>query len=138
MVLKSLLPLFAWAAFIMVLMVIPGNSFPEKSWVTIPHADKIVHFVLFFILGVLYYPVIANKVTQASFPKKLFWISFSLGIFYAICTETIQWAIVSSRKGSLWDLLADILGLITGLGLAIWFARRQNCRLCRLFEFLRE
>jgi len=135
---KPLLPAVIWAFFILVLMVMPGNNLPEKSWLAFAHLDKLVHFLLFLILGVLLLPGIYKRGLSSYSPQHAFKLAVVTGLSYAMLTEAIQWLFLSNREGSIWDVAADMAGLLTGLGLAIWLSRRQNCRLCRLFGFVRE
>ncbi len=41
-----------WALVIFVLCSVPGDSLPQTSMIQIPHFDKMVHFGLFFIMGI--------------------------------------------------------------------------------------
>ena len=69
--------------------------------------DKIAHFFIYFILGVL---IILNFEL-----KKKYYIA---GLFYGILMETLQYPI-SFRTFELVDLLANIVGLSCSYGLAL-------------------
>lgn len=131
---KSLLPSIVWAIAILVLIMVPGSSFGDTSWLKFPHFDKLVHFVLFFVFGGLLF---FGLVCQKSINDKgwALWVYFSIiGVGYAILTEYIQWAFINSRKGSLWDALANILGLYVGVWLANRIIKKQKNLFCRFFQ----
>ena len=89
-----------WMAVIFILSSIPGSLLE----LPFPGFDKIVHFIEYFILGFLWSRVLGNKVA----------LVIILGVFYGLFDEVYQ-IYVPFREFSLFDLLSDSLGVITGV-----------------------
>lgn len=89
-----------------------------KLWIsTIPHFDKIAHFILFGIWAFLLTPHLLSK-SQTGY-SKAFVIGIILGIILALGTELIQ-AFIGYRSAELMDLIADLLGLGLGTSIFAW------------------
>lgn len=82
------------------------------------HADKIAHFVIFFLLTAL---------TWKAF-KLRFWIALLLLGSYGLSIELIQHHL-TVRNGDVWDFLVDLAG-IAGFYLArkLWHVWRPRSR----------
>jgi VanZ family protein len=73
--------------------------------------DKVVHFIMFFILGMLMETIktrVLNLVTRFGLPL--------LGMVYGGLIELVQHYLINGRHGDLIDWTADIMGLIIGIG----------------------
>ncbi|QCH23037.1 VanZ family protein [Mycobacteroides salmoniphilum] len=104
----TLLGAFAVACL---LLFTPGGAVPSGP----PGADKVAHVLIFAMLAVSSrFARIGEKITLA-------WV-----LAFAACSEVIQALWVPHRDGSLLDLLADAVGLLTGLWL--WQKTRGQCR----------
>lgn len=99
-------PAFLWAIFIFVLSVIQVPQ-PKRDLV-IPHLDKIVHFVLYFILMIL----ALKGNTNANL--KLGLLTFSV-IIYGVFIELVQHYFVINRFFDFWDIAANTAGTLLGL-----------------------
>ncbi|MGH3722559.1 MAG: VanZ family protein [Mycobacterium sp.] len=103
---QSWFPCFRWLtllcafALACVLLFSPGGTVPSGP----PGADKVVHFLIFAMLAV---SSCSARIGEAS---TLAWV-----LTFAACSEVIQALWVPHRDGSLLDLLADTVGLLTGL-----------------------
>lgn len=103
------LPLILWTVIMMILSTIPGSGIPEISLI---QWDKIAHFTEFvvfsFLLGrFLYFRKNVNL-------KKSLILIVLIAISYSILDELHQ-LFVPFRDCSAKDLLADILGVFTGM-----------------------
>ncbi len=89
--------------------------------------DKVAHFCLFAVTGFL---GVLGTNSQSQFKSRLLFATvFSL--FLAVSSEFAQSLV--SRDTSLYDLLADVVGLGAGLALyAFLYSRYRRCVLCRL------
>ena len=75
----------------------------EKNTDSIPHLDKLAHFIIFFsLLFLLLKAGLANN------------LATSICLIYAVISETIQHFLIY-RESSLGDLCFDILGIIFAL-----------------------
>lgn len=88
------------------------QSPPNPEAFRFPHADKIVHFGLFFVL--------AASLHIAFRPKP--WIAWTLLLFYGIAIELIQ-HYVPGRGADVWDVVADMAGVAAFYGLRAGFGR---------------
>lgn len=80
-----------------------------------PHFDKFVHLFLFLVQTWLLAKV---WLQQGRCPPYLFLVMF--GLFYAISSELVQHFWTLTRQGDIWDIVADMFGVIIGLQLASW------------------
>ncbi len=81
----------------------------------IPHADKLVHFIFYFVL--VYFGVLAVKETYREDFKlrKALVYTVLFAFFYGIIIELIQYGFTENRQGDLWDVLANTIGAIVGM-----------------------
>lgn len=112
-----------WTAAIFLACWFPSDrlSIKESSshTIMIPHADKIVHFSLFTIFSILW-------VRLGSDRHSLIMIVLS-GVVIATLSEVGQAHPWVNRDPDLFDVIADFLGLLTGV--AIGLMRSPYCRL---------
>lgn len=93
---------FLACAVLFYLCLVPNPPSPELS-----HFDKVEHFAAYLVLGLWFGGLLAPR----------YWtVFFGLAVFGAVI-EFVQ-AATSYRSGDAWDLLADALGIVTGIGLA--------------------
>ena len=122
---KPLLPGIAWSVIIALLTLIPGNYIPRVltfiDWLS---PDKIVHLVLFSTFSLLYIEGFRRQAISSFLRKTAVMTSLLLGMIFAIFTEVMQKFVIPGRNGNLFDLLADMLGLL--LGYAIWRMISRN------------
>jgi VanZ family protein len=106
---------FVWVLIIAVLCIIPQEDLPKAGG--IPHFDKLVHFVLYFILAVL-----SLFVFHASKPSAKIFLLLSIFIF-SLFIEVMQGILPFGRSFSGTDLLANLSGILAGL---LLFQRKIN------------
>ncbi|MUM16328.1 VanZ family protein [Mycobacterium sp. CBMA271] len=82
------------------LLFTPGSAVPSGP----PGADKVVHVLIFAMLAV------SSRHARIGEKPTLAWV-----LAFGACSEVIQALWVPRRDGSVWDLLADAVGLLTGL-----------------------
>lgn len=88
--------------FVVVLCVVSFMFFwhsPPTSPVTVQHLDKVVHFILFFVLA-------ASMHYAFRFP---YWLSMVILTGYGISIEFIQ-HYIPGRGADVWDVVADVAG----------------------------
>ena len=105
---------------IFILSSIPGDQFPEIQFKL---ADKIVHFFIFGILGLLLARSINNTVNPFWNDRYILW-SVLIGIVYGLVDEWHQ-MYIPGRYTSLSDWIADFLGVVCFVALYFyWIGRR--------------
>ena len=98
------LPPLLFCVFIYCISSMPSVSIGPS----LPHIDKVYHFILYFILALLLYRALSH--TLAPVNKKYgLWMALILTILYG-CSDEIHQYFVPLRKADLWDLLFDAIG----------------------------
>jgi len=101
--------IFIWSLVIAYLCFAPSDDF-KKVNISIPHFDKVVHFGMFFILGI--FITVIKHIKSSRFNS--LWLPV-LAIIYGGAIELIQLQYIYKRNGDLVDWLADIIGLFIGI-----------------------
>lgn len=112
--LKFSLPLASWALIILILCCMPGNKFPHLKYAFPIPIDKMVHFILFFVLGFLLLRALNGLDVYTSFSRAgIFTILYCLA--YGILIEILQGLVFTSRSAEIMDALADLTGAFGGV-----------------------
>ncbi|MCY1636244.1 VanZ family protein [Marinifilum sp. D737] len=118
-----------WAIIIFILCSIPGNDLPKTSAIHIPHFDKLVHFGMFFIMGIF---LMAELSFQTKLKKsQILLITIILVAVYGGTIEYLQQNYFTNRSGDYIDLAADILGGIMAILLYPWIKKQKDLLLNR-------
>lgn len=104
-----------WAAIIAIGLFTPGDKFPENKLLQFENFDKILHLLIFGFFQFLI--LLEMHLSQVEFTRKRIYLSLIISIGYAALTELVQYILISKRKGSLFDLFADLTGIMLALGL---------------------
>ena len=86
----------------------PGDSLPQTPMVEIPHFDKMVHFGLFFIMGIFLVSELKYQTKLGTFQVAA--VVFSVVAVYGGTIEILQEHFFINRSGDFWDLCADVAG----------------------------
>jgi VanZ family protein len=118
-----------WALIVFILCSLPGDNLPKTSAVHIPHFDKIVHFGMFFIMGIF-------LMAELSFQTKLkrsqiVLITVLLIAMYGGAIEYLQQHYFTNRSGDYVDLAADVFGGIAAIILYPWLKKQKDLLLNR-------
>jgi VanZ family protein len=117
--------LFAWLATLVVLVLClfpkSGMQGVETSRIRIPHADKVVHFGMFAMFGLLW-----TRAGRARAPVAI--RVFAAVVALAVGTELAQGLHFISRDPDVLDALADAVGGAFGIGVALLWAARSSAR----------
>lgn len=118
-----------WAIVIFILCSVPGNSLPQSSMIEIPYFDKMVHFGLFFIMGIF---LIAELRYQTKLSRiSIAFITFALITIYGGVIEVLQENYFTNRSGDFWDLCADVAGGITSVFMFSFLKKQKDLLLNR-------
>ncbi len=115
------LPALFWGGVIFVVISLPRSSIPEAAWMDYPRADKVIHFLLFAVLGAL----LLVGFTRPGRPgkKRGILLSLAAGCSYGALTELFQFCCLASRHGNMPDVLANCFGTVFGvLMMALFFS----------------
>ncbi len=118
--LRSFFPAVLWFLFVLVLLCIPGKEIPE-SRITLPDADKLVHFFLFGIMAYLFCRPFLLSGSWSHSRKKGVYLFIMLAVsFWGLATEFIQKYWIPNRDFELLDWLADSLGAVAAFFFIVW------------------
>lgn len=98
------------AILIVLLSLLPGSSFPEADIFSIRFLDKIIHFGMYMLFGL----VILLESRCHSGCLRIHLGLMVLVLLASAVIELMQATIVASRSAEWLDLLANLSGLITG------------------------
>lgn len=87
---------------ILIAVLLPGSAVPDVGSFGL---DKIIHFLLFFVWAVA---------LRFDFPSLKKILGFIIGIVFSCLTEVFQ-LFTEDRSFDFFDMLADAVGLATGL-----------------------
>lgn len=112
----------AWLTACCLAMLTPGTALPDVSVVSFQ--DKIIHFIVFFVLAYLGAGMGLDK-KVGDWRKKRLWLNFMLLAFIpSIGLETAQ-HLIPNRSFDLNDLAINVLGVISGL---FGYLYRPSCK----------
>jgi VanZ family protein len=112
--LKYQSPSLLWGLFICLILLVPSNQLDSGMLFGFIQTDKAIHFVLFFVFGLLNSVGWAKYLTKYRFLFKVFVLTFITGLFLAILTEFLQFFLTNYRQASLYDIVADSIGVLLG------------------------
>jgi VanZ family protein len=112
------LPVLTWAATIFVLSSLPGSAYPAVRFVG---ADKVVHVCLYALLGALCARalLLRTRLTRGQVAA----VAAALASVYGL-TDELHQLFVRGRSADFRDALADALGGLLGVALALWLHRK--------------
>jgi hypothetical protein len=114
------LPATIFFIITVVLLTLPGSSFPKSHFFDIPYFDKWVHIGLFGWLCFLFSFPIQNFSISDLQKKYCFWIITGIGIAYGISMEYVQKYWVINRSFEKMDIAADSVGCLLALGFSYY------------------
>ena len=103
---------------------IPGNNLPKAR---VENLDKVLHSILFFLFS---FSAIIGFIKQSQFPKIHFdAVKYVVGIgaILAIITEVIQHFIIPRRSFDVFDILADLVGIILAFCFFLYVRGDKKC-----------
>ncbi len=102
-----------WTVIIVLLMRLPIAQIPMAALLQHRFADEIVHGVLFTVLSGLWLTALGRNLRMAM-------VVLILGCLLGFLTEVVQMFVIS-RTSSFYDFIANCLGVILGIVLALLY-----------------
>lgn len=103
-----------WNVVVVILSLVPSSDLPDLELDLIPHADKIVHFVMYVLLTFLY---LQQNQKEGTGKSKIMWLI--LTVLYAFFTgfflELIQNSFLIGRNFDIFDVLANTAGILVAV-----------------------
>jgi len=98
-----------WLAVILYLSLMPGEEIPRIPLFSMPHFDKLVHFIFYFVFALLlikpYFTIL----------KRAYLLSFLTALTISGCIEILQATLTKQRHGDWFDFLANLTGIVVAL-----------------------
>ncbi len=105
-------------SYMTALWILSSNTLPDVG-LSFSLMDKIAHFFAFGFMAFLIFKALFGwKINRA------FLLSGAIAFFYGIVDELHQY-FVPGRNCDIFDLIADLAGILTILFLIYWFQRRR-------------
>jgi VanZ family protein len=120
--LKSYSKSIIWSIIIMIILFTPGNKLPHPSILNFENSDKLIHLILFVILG--YMLIFETWAKKFSITNKQILVLALIAIGFGAFTELVQEYFAYERTGSIYDLMADCTGIV--LSYVIYFIFRKT------------
>lgn len=120
-----------WTLLTILLLSLPGSAIPDVNLYEVPHVDKIVHFVLFGGIPMLWSFYMLPKVSSMGKSSKATNIILGFCLFsivLGIVMEYIQFYFVANRDFDIIDIIADSLGAICFAVLVLIIERKSRFR----------
>ncbi len=101
-----------WTLGILVAVTVPASTVPTGP----PEMglDKVVHLIMFAGFGLLWMRALAARPRSHAL-----WVVGGTGLALAVGSELLQHAVLATRQGSLYDGVANVLGLVLSLAWAV-------------------
>ena len=119
-------PIFAfWAIIVLILSLIPSSTTPQLSAVKIPHFDKIIHFIFYFVLSFLL--MLRFNITKYKINKiYVILISIIVSTIYGGMIEIMQDILTTERVADIFDFLTNFVGATIGTFLFIVLLKQKK------------
>jgi VanZ family protein len=103
--------IIVWNVLVIIGSLMPAKDIPDLKFQIIPHQDKLIHFVMYFVLALLLFFGTAS-IQAVSGKKKvrlaILGYCFGLGIFL----EILQKCFDLGRNFDTFDVLANVTGAV--------------------------
>lgn len=117
-----------WLLFILIVSLFPFSLFLNTEEPQhFRHFDKLVHFFLYYLLSLfLLYEFCSSDKNQKTKFSQLFKLC-CFGIIYGILMEVMQLISILERSFSVYDIIFDIIGSLTGLWSGMKIKKSNYC-----------
>lgn len=113
---------------IVLLCLIPSSSIPHTSLFSIPYFDKFVHFSMYAPLS--FVALMESRITR-QYSRYHLYIMIMIFLLGGVI-EILQATVVTSRAAEWTDMLANLIGLLTGY---LAFRLMGEFRIFRFLKF---
>jgi VanZ family protein len=113
----------AWSLFMLILFLLPSDNISKAP--SIPYLAEAAHFILFSIFSwLLYHDFLKHRTKKVSFGKSCLFVLLG-GLIFGILIEIIQEISGLGRKAEIGDIMVDLIGIISAIGV-LWFLSRRK------------
>ena len=110
-----------WVGCVTTLSLISFGGFGlDTGTLNIPYADKLTHFVFYFVFVVLGCMLVRERSgARISLERTTWWILL-IAVGYGIIIEGMQYSFTRDRMMELWDMVSNTLGALAGMLVIRW------------------
>lgn len=120
------LPATVFFIITVVLLTLPGTSFPKSHLFDIPYFDKWIHIGMFGLLCSLFSLPIKDLLISNSQKRNWFLAIMLIGIGYGISMEFVQKYWIPNRSFEVMDILADSVGCLLAFVFSLQILRKNK------------
>lgn len=104
-----------WGLAILFACSIPSYRVNKIKIFDFDYFDKVVHFLLYFVFSIiLYFDLLYyKKMLKKKF--NIFLYVLLIPLFWGVLIEFIQYHFIATRKGSIYDIIANTCGILISL-----------------------
>ncbi len=117
MAFRYFLPALAWMLVVFIAISMPPGNLPKSGIFSMPHFDKLVHFFLFSIFGLLFSFGFYKQGSQKLMHRYFVLFTLLAGFIYGSLTEILQHFYFSGRNGNITDVAFNLFGTVFGITL---------------------
>lgn len=118
----------SWLVFITFSSLFSFSGMIKAPRFNIPHADKLVHFIFYFVLVLLGVLATKERNKLGARGKNTLAYVFLFAFFYGILIEFLQHNFTEDRQGDVLDVLANTLGAMVAV-FAVWSYLKKHSAL---------
>ena len=107
----------------------------DRIYPKFPLMDKIGHWLMMVPLAVIIFIIYRIRVNKRISTSRLITISLFCGTILGIVTEVLQEFLTTYRTGSFYDLLADIIGVLTGCLIVFWAGTSIERKMGKIIDY---
>jgi len=118
---RSAVQALLWTLGILAAVTVPASTLPTGP----PEVglDKIVHVIMFAGFGLLWMRALAP------WPRRQQLVVIGgVGLALAVGSELVQHSVLTTRQGSLYDGVANVVGLALGMAWAVWRSVQRDAK----------
>jgi len=93
----------------------PANDFDSQNWFTLPHQDKILHFIFYGIFSFLLLRSLLSYFNKSKPIWLLASVTFIIILSYGTIIEIVQDRFTASRQGDIMDIVFNLAGCLIGI-----------------------
>ncbi|HBF87914.1 MAG TPA: hypothetical protein DDX39_04650 [Bacteroidales bacterium] len=101
-----------WTVIVFVLSSVSGNDLNKIPTFDIPHLDKIVHFVMYFVLSFFLF---IDFTKRDNIKTTIVFYILLFSFLYGVSMEFMQEYVFEKRSASIFDTLANLSGSIVSI-----------------------
>ncbi|MBN2521565.1 MAG: VanZ family protein [Bacteroidales bacterium] len=104
-----------WGIAIIILSLMSGNDVKKISIFNFEHADKIVHFIMYFVFSFFLFESFMKYFKTKINPVRKIVYVITISVLFGIIMEILQIILVVNRSGEILDFIANTTGSVLAL-----------------------